>query len=224
MSEPANEIHPPPPAAQEVLLRGHDMPVGYACPTCGLLSLLTPADQGDERAKKEVADRMRLHCYRFCDCGAPVKTHRLRCDACDDKIAAAKKAERFQRADKVSIDDYPDQPVFWDSRGYHGGYFESIDEVLDFCEDNDNATPPFVWAALPTDFHIDADDIIESALERQAHYEGAASLISEEARKNLQAYLNVWSGELKIRTWHIDHRRAVLLVPDNDSTSSRNVG
>lgn len=214
MSAPSVALEPP-SAPHELFLRGHAEPVGFACPACGLLFLLVKDDLADPKQVKELSDRARLHCYRFCPCGAPVeRPYWLRCDPCIKKEEAKKEAARFEKAQKISIEDYPDQPVFWGSRGPHDGYFEDVAALLDYCEDDAIEPPKWVWAAKPTDFQIDGGEAIDRALEMQEHCEAVCESIPNKARKTLETLLGAWSQELNLRTWHQDVRRVVLLSSD----------
>lgn len=205
----------PPSEALSVLVRGHEDPVGYACPICGTLHVLTGSELSDEKWRKEAAEKMRLHCYRFCVCGAPLtKRHVVRCDRCLAEEEKRKEERRFNKAEKVSIEDYPDQPLFWDTYGPEDGFFANISDLLDYCEDNDLDAPRYVWAARRTDLTLSAEAILERALSEQDHAEESMGKISDSSINNLQAYLNEWTKEVGVHTWHVDLRRAVLLSPD----------
>jgi hypothetical protein len=211
---PTTPAPPPffPPDPLEVVIKGRTDPVAYACPKCGMLQILAKDDDDEEKARKR--DEAAAHCMKVCVCGNKLDYHYfLRCKECRDKADHEKERKRFEKAEKLSLEAYADDPVFWEGHvGRYGeGYFSGVDEVLDYCETEGFEVPEYVWACTATDFSLDAANIIESELESQEMYEDAADNVSEEARKRLQAYLDVWTKEVGIRSWNTDYSRAILL-------------
>jgi hypothetical protein len=96
-----------------------------------------------------------------CDmCGGDTEKHYTRCQACRDKVDAQREHERFEKAEKIT--EWGD-PVFSDSvNGPRDGFFVSIDEMFDFCADDEINPPDYVWASKTNHF---ANTSINSIIE-----------------------------------------------------------
>lgn len=202
-------VLPPPPL--EVVIKGQEEPVAFACPTCGLLFLLSHKDSSEERETK--GREASAHCVKNCVCGKPLDYHYyLRCKDCRAQMEKDKEGARFRKAERVSVEDY-DGPVYWEGHpgGLGEGYFSGVEEVLDYCENDGVTVPEYVWACTPHPFTLDGEALIERELEKQEMYEEAGERISNDARSRLQAYLDVWAKEQSITGWREDHARAVIL-------------
>lgn len=122
----------------------------------------------------------------------------------------------FERAEKVPACEYKGW-VSWDGAtvssrsGTTEGYFRSVDELIEACAEDGEELPAFVWATTETHLSLDADNILESALEE--HHEEARAGISREAERDLQALLDVWVArtDTKVTTYMEDRSRAVVL-------------
>ena len=55
--------------------------------------------------------------------------------------------------------------------GWHEGYFASIHELLEYCEDAETEPPAYVFDTYKKPFKIDVERLLERALED--HYEDA---------------------------------------------------
>lgn len=130
-----------------------------------------------------------------------------------EQAEARREAESFAKATKIDAKDYTGW-VSWPGVGNGEGYFESIDALLGQCKTSGVPTPPFVWACTPEPFKLNADWILDQALEE--HYDGARGEISDAEEKRLQAFLDEWAAAQKIVSWHEDRTRAVLLVPERE--------
>jgi hypothetical protein len=117
---------------------------------------------------EDVAER----CCICIECGKPVgdkpndfygnrgyPTHR----ECRYERDRLREAERMEKAEKV---DGWDGWVYCDGCGSNEGYFPSVDEFVEWWEDehSDNPLPEFVWACKPLRIVPHGDDIMESLL------------------------------------------------------------
>lgn len=206
---------PPLPDPKELVFRGSDPPVAFACPKCGLLFILNKNEHPEdiEYKKKQAA----AHCVKNCICGKPLDYHYyLRCKECRELLDKAKERKRFEEAQKLSIEDYPEHPVYWEGhRGDMGGedsaYFSGIDAVLDYCENEGVDIPEYVWACSRKDLHLDAETILQDALERHSMDPENVDIPTKPHGERLQAFLDAWVKELDIHAWFQDKTRAVLL-------------
>ena len=147
------------------------------------------------------------------ECNEPCGRGWTLCDKCRAKADDVKERERFDKAEKVT--DYKGW-VFLEDYGYNGGFFESVEELLDFCTDKDETgvshrVPEYCWACNANHFvKIDSGDITERIADNA--YEDwdpddlaglpelhAALKAFEDANKDVVAYFP-------------DYKKAVLLA------------
>lgn len=207
------ELSSSPTPGMEITYRGKDSVIAISCARCG--AIFTPGMFGGgpsafEAAAKSAAD----HCaQRYCRCGAKISKSRVLCNNCWDSDQNDRDQRKFELAEKVPSFEYGD-PVYWE--GHEGsmgdGYFSSLDEVVDYCEDNDISRPSFVWACTRVPLSIDTGRILESAFDE--HFEGAMDMLQEGASAELQTFLHDWCQKQNIESWQTDYRRAVLLMED----------
>ena len=118
---------------------------------------------------------------------------------------------RFDKAAKLTIETYPDQPVYWgDGGGDDGGFFTSIEGVLDACEREDRLIPDYVWACQRENYTLQPECILEDALE----YQEMDIHISEDAVKEFTALCDMWLKKHNLHVWRLDNTRVVLMKPD----------
>jgi hypothetical protein len=161
------------------------------------------------------------HCVKTCACGAPVDSHyHLRCAACTALLEVAREKQRFDAATKLTIEEYPDHPVFWPGKSgdMNGdGYFSSVDMLLDYCEDQAVDVPEYVYACTRQNLKLDAEGILQNALEQDEMNSESADIPTEKG-KQLQAFLDAWLKELDVHSWFEDRSRVVVLREDFPST------
>ncbi len=180
--------------------------VAVACAECGVV--FTGSTFGGGTLGLEAALQMaQSHCgTKVCACGADIqRKYWSVCDACITKQETTKEERAFEKAGKFTIDDYPgDKPIF------HGDTFsDNLDEFLERYEEDGLDLPAYVWGAKRIDFHVDADNVIEQALD--GHHEEANEHLKPDAYKTLQLALDTWCEEQNIRSWEPDYELAVLL-------------
>lgn len=187
--------------ALELVLFGEDQPVAYACAACGAVFSVRV-----EGAKELAA----AHCNATCQCGAALGEKMALCAACVEKERAEREGRLFEVAGKIPIDDYPDEPVYWEGQaGSMGvGFFLNIDELLDYCEEEQLETPKYVWACAPRPLSVPTDAVLQAAVDE--HNVGVDDL-SATAVTELQTFLDSWCKQQNLHTWYPDYGRAVLL-------------
>jgi hypothetical protein len=194
------------PQPVEIVRKTDQSTVGFACGTCGILFTTKKDDLTDVDEAKSAATQ---HCVRSCACGKPLDYHYyIICKDCRAAKEAEKEKARFEKATKVTIEDY-DGPVFWNDK-----FFSDVDSLLDDLENDGVDVPEYVWATAPQNFELSASDILERELERQDMHEDAWDHIGKKAVDTLQAYFDVWCKEVGLVSYFEDTTRAVLLRPD----------
>lgn len=121
--------------------------------------------------------------------------------------------ERYDRAEKIAPDAYEGW-VFWEDHGDDEGYFVSVAGLLSWCKGYAVQPPAYVFACIPMTMSMNAEWIIQDALEE--HHEDAGDSISQESRDELQALLDAWCKKQTVKTWFVDRQRVVIL--DGQST------
>jgi hypothetical protein len=203
------------PDPHEIVLKAYpDKIIAYACADCGAMYATTMFG-GGEGGRIAAHHAAQSHCHHFCTCGTPVVVGRTSCNACWLLRLQEREQEVFEAAKKVTIEEYPDQPVYWDG-SLHGmmigdGYFLNIEEFLDRCEEEGVDLPPYVWATRATTLAMSADFLLEHAM--QEHHEGARDTLPTDAETELQEILDEWCSKQKTLTWEADYKMAVLLHP-----------
>jgi hypothetical protein len=199
----------------ELVISGRvgSLPVAYACAVCGTLFTIGKRDGEEDRVRKK--DEAARHCDRACECGNHFEFRGYtKCRPCLDQIADDKEAALHTKATKLEADDYND-PVYWEGHvgGLGDGYFSGVDEVLEYCEDEDIPPPEYVWACSSKEFELDAHAFLEREVDRQELFEDAFDQIGQTRIDSMQAYFNEWTASLDLTTWGCDYSRAVLLTP-----------
>jgi hypothetical protein len=130
---------------------------------------------------------------------------------------ARQEQEDFAKATKIDAKDYTGW-VSWRGHGPNNGYFESVDDLIRYCADHELNSPTFVWACKPDPLKLDADWILDQALED--HHKGARDEISDTEDARLQAFLDEWCAAQKIVTWREDRTRAVMMPPGDEDAAN----
>lgn len=142
------------------------------------------------------------------------------CEPCFWKHERKKELARFEKATKISDDDYTG-PVFNPNNDeFYGDTWEMCDRLLDDRgedESEDDALPSYVWACdLEPVLHVNVEQIIESACENagpvfnEEYLEESAFEGVEEFKKAAQAFNDI---NAKLSLWVPDYSRAVLIKP-----------
>lgn len=176
-------------------------PAAFACAKCRII-------QPSEHLARE-------HCKPFiCDtCGQEAVAHQTFCWPCHRKKREVKDRENFRNVKKVSYKDY-DGPVHVPDASTNEGFFSNVDEYLEWLEDNlgfegFGAIPEVVWTCRKSGLQMDAQDILENALEN--HHEEAGDNISNESEKELQEFLNAWCNKQGVESWDPNYDLGVEL-------------
>lgn len=139
---------------------------------------------------------------KFCeDCGVELKPwwYRTICKPCHEK-------RQFNNAEKLTPEQW-DGWVQRDGYGYNEGYFESLDDLLEYCKDEDIKPPNWVFCCELVEHKLDIDDAIETMLE-EAHEDARDYLINED---ELRQFIEEWNAKQKVATYYPDYSRVVVL-------------
>jgi len=158
----------------------------HACPTCRRTCI-------DEQHAEECC------VPRKCACGALVEGSWISCEACRRKQDTAKEEQEFAKAAKVQAHAYTG-PVYCNDE-----YYADWETLFDSVDD----PPEYAWACKVYGLELDANDIIDAALEAGEHHESAWDAIDNVPA--LQQALDAWVATQSVESWMVDYDLAVIL-------------
>lgn len=180
--------------------------VAYKCSKCGA------AYQSRKHAEKCCMPKI----CEDCGCEIPHNSYYVVCDSCRSKREAVKEKERFNKAKHYTFEDAPEssyQCMYSEVYGTNEGYFFDLDELEEYCQENDIEIPEYVWGTKLTKISMDADSIIESACEEL--HEDAEDQIDD--REELQEILDKWCEKQSgTDTYYVDYSVAILINKSSD--------
>lgn len=138
---------------------------------------------------------------RYCeDCKTelPPKWYRTVCEPCHLN-RLYEKAEKLETWDGWICSEHV--------TGYKDGYFESIQELIEYCQDTDTEIPP--WAFVCKEQHHELD--IDGAIERMTEdaYEDAVDDLVDVAE--LEEFIREWNAKQNLITYYPDWKKVVLI-------------
>ena len=120
---------------------------------------------------------------------------------------------RYDAARKVMHTAY-EGLVFWELGGGDcdgEGFFTSVAAVRAECERDDTPPPAFVWGCVRQRLHMNAESVLEFALESGEYPESSGEHVAADELKLLQAMLDFWCERQDVHAWEIDYTTAVIL-------------
>jgi hypothetical protein len=191
----------------------------YGCAKCGQLYAARAGALGSDDGLKWAYTAARQCCGpRECDCcGVEIPPRReycwMWCNSCRDKKGSEKLQLAFDKANKVSYQDYGDKPVV-----HCDDFYESIESLVDHLWCDGVEIPPWVWGCYEVQLKLDGDSLLENALED--FHEEAGDDISQQARDALQKMLDDWCENQGVTMFCEDPKTVVLLdgypLPEED--------
>ena len=170
----------------------------YACGYCGKLW-----------RKKEDADM--CHMDRTCDdCGVIIekKSYYTLCDSCRIKKEQKKTQDLYDKAIKISYEDYmrlhPDYPVVYND----AFYFDDLDYLLEKCEDEGESIPKWVWGTKLEISKLDPYYIIQN-FEENTNLEDFE--MDKVAVNKIIEFCKDWNDKHSQKVYYEDNSVVVLL-------------
>jgi hypothetical protein len=175
----------------------------FYCSKCGVV-----------HSTKIAADQ--CHGNAICEkCGGKVK-YGVVCDDCQHEEfkerERAKEAENFEKAEKIAAKGY-EGFVFCDGASHNDGYFESVEDFIDWAEDeyeDPSQCPVYVWACNShPPRRVDLSDITSNLLDDMWEDADEYDL---NGIPELQAAIDAFNEANKtILIYETDYTRAVML-------------
>lgn len=187
---------------------GSETVIAYSCSNCSSIwPVKSFHEEGAIHCASECCDH---HCR---DCGKSMAKESvgwLCCQDCRAKEEASKERRTFEKAEKIAEADH-DGPVWWDTYGPQDGFFESTEDLREWCEQEDVDLPVWVHATERIELRLDAERIVDHEVEQHNHHEGAFDMCDI---AGLQILLDEWAKKQGVVSYTEDSSRAVILDLD----------
>lgn len=180
----------------DLVVSGSDKIVAYACGKCKYV-----------KKDKASADKCCLPKEAVivprCACGNQLYHSNVKCYTCKefDRLSAAVEVE------------YDGNMVYYPNVPEGDGYFMFPEDLIDWWNDHqednglDNPLPEFAFCTNPMPFRVDADSMLERALEEH-HEDAYASLVDKDV---LFKFVHEWAEMQPVISYEVDYKRKVRL-------------
>jgi len=175
------------------------------CDVCGGIGWL----QDKERGFIEKCNNCYSGIIQLCSyCKKPVRGMCMDTDCRNQRDEIAER-KRLEKAIRVSYKDAPNESkkmMYSDSYPYNEGYFTDIEDLLEYCKDEDVPAPLYVWSTREINLVMDAWSVVENACDEL--HESAMDNIDN--IKELQNFLNTWCAkQTGTDTYTVDYKYAI---------------
>ncbi len=144
-----------------------------------------------------------------CPCGVVAPRYRILCEACTSAALEQRQQRVWDDARKLPAVESSGPVWNEDTDEFHDSFDSFWDSWEDEADERDpDATPPRVFACEPFGTVLDAERILEHALED--HHEDAISGIDDGAVAQLQQQLDGWAREHGPTSWHPNYDIAII--------------
>lgn len=130
-------------------------------------------------------------------------------ESCQDLREFHKEQKRLEKAIIGDFSEVPPESMemlYSERYGYQEGFFSEMDELLEYCEENDVDVPEYVWSTTKRGISISADDILEQACE-ELHEDARDRLVGED---ELQKFLDEWcKKQAGAESYEVDYKYAI---------------
>lgn len=131
---------------------------------------------------------------------------------CRAELDRQRELQRFEKAEKL---EQWTGPVYASGLGYSDGYFDFVDSLQDWCADEEDKLPDYVWCCTTDKCCPTADHLYEMITERVIE-NGWDEMETDDINGTDELYeaLKVFvAANEKLVCWNIDTSRALLLKP-----------
>lgn len=113
------------------------------------------------RTQTEAEECCTMRTCSVCKC--VIDRYRIMCDACIAFHRAAKESERFAKSDKLT--EWSGW-VMVDGYGSQDGYFDSVEALIEWCDDEEVNRPKYAWTCKEIHFvNVNADSIYDDIMD-----------------------------------------------------------
>lgn len=139
-------------------------------------------------------------------CKKANKNNYCNCNKAREVRNIARDTAHYEKAEKLN----PEQCNSWvyaEGIGYNEGYFESVDALIEHCEDEGMEIPDWVYCCVEQKHKLDIDCAIEHMLDDA--FEGARDCLTDE--KELCKFVEEWNAKQNIVSYYPDYKKVVIL-------------
>jgi hypothetical protein len=150
--------------------------------------------------------------YRCEQCGVETKRYWMICDAC--RSAKQERSEQMVWENSTKVPEAEWNGPVWDE--FNDSFHDSIEEFVDEwqCDHGPEDTRPRVYACFERKMSLDAERLVENALEDM--HEDAYDELAPGWCAELQQALDAWVEKHSPVTWVPDRKRAIVWEPRED--------
>ena len=185
----------------ELTAKGTDEVIAHACGDCRYV------------ATSRAAAAACCVPWKCDECGKEVARSYSICERCrTEKRKAAEKA-RFDGARKIPLAEYAGRVLYSEPAGE---FLYSEDDYGDYAFEMDGTEEDsYLWACRTIGLSLNAEDIVNAALERDEHHDDACDQVSD--IKGLQDLLDGWTATQAVESYFPDYDLAVIMpAPEDD--------
>jgi hypothetical protein len=149
-------------------------------------------------------------------CGKPMKRFFTMCDACRseefEEKQRAKEKERYEKAEKILLDDYDGEQVF------DGEHFILTDDAdIEYAMDGSDSRR-FVWACTKHRRVVTKEDVhgMLGQIIEEVEFDESPGVEDVFNLATLMEFIEKWNEKNKLIYFSIDYSRAILLKDPED--------
>ncbi|HZK28050.1 MAG TPA: hypothetical protein VFD00_11010 [Thermoclostridium sp.] len=139
-------------------------------------------------------------------CQKPNKSDYCNCKESRDARDKKRDDAHFEKAEKLTTEQY-DGSIYAEGYGCQEGYFDSVDELIEYCEYEEIPVPDWVYCCKPITHTLDIDSAIERMLEDA--FEDAGDCLVDEDK--LIDFVDEWNAKQTVTSYYPDYKRVVVL-------------
>lgn len=186
---------------REITFAGDTHPSLYICAQCKRWHTTAIYACGPKDAAAAARQSAEKCCMpTICECGVAVERPWTACRECRERKMLA-------RATVIDAADY-NGPVSAAGNGSWGeGYSGSVDELIEWCDDNDEPVPVYCHPCKANPLRLDAERILENATEEQ-HEDAGDQIVDADV---LVEFIEAWNAKQTCVTYDEDRTRVIVL-------------
>ena len=146
----------------------------------------------------------KLYICKYCQKGNT--SDYCNCKKAREERTIKRDISHYEKAEKLFPIQY-DGWVYAEGLGYNEGYFESVGDLIEYCEDECISVPDWVYCCTEMNHALNIDSAIDSMLD-EAHEDARDHLKDE---KELYDFIEKWNARQNIISYYPDYKRVVVL-------------
>lgn len=175
------------------------------CPKCKGLRFYYIEENG--KAHIEVCRECHTGKLYICKhCQRPNRTDYCNCKEAREARNKVADDAHFEKAEKLTPEQYGGW-VYVDGLGFNEGYFDSVNALIEHCEDEGIEVPDWAYCCIEVNHELDIYSAIENMLDDA--FEDARDCLVDE--NELYDFVAKWNSKQTVKSYYPDYKKAVLL-------------